>query len=46
MTTTLQTHLDLTVEYGPLEILSIAVVVFALSFLVSVILNRPRPPKP
>lgn len=45
MTTTVKTYVDVSVEYGPLEILSVAVVVFALAFLVSSFFVR-RPPKP
>jgi hypothetical protein len=47
MTTTVTTHLDITVDTGPLEILAVAVVIFALAFLVSsFFIRRPPPPSP
>lgn len=46
MTTTVKTYVDVSVETGPLEIIAVAVVVFALAFLVSAIVNRIRPPRP
>lgn len=47
MTTTVRTYVDVSVETGPLEILAVAVVVFALAFLVSsFFVRRPPPPSP
>lgn len=47
MTTTVRTYVDVSVDTGPLEILAVAVLVFALAFLVSsFFIGRQPPPKP
>jgi hypothetical protein len=46
MTTTVRTYVDVSVETGPLEILAVAVVVFALAFIVNAFVHRPPRPKP